>query len=262
MIRKSFYIIFLTAVIVLGSCTGHQKLLKSTDNDAKYDAAMDFYEDNDYYKALQLFQQLINFYKGTEKAEKLQYYYAYCYYEQKDFLLASYYFKRFSQNFPRSVFAEEALFLSAYCYYLDSPKSTLDQSNSIQAINELQLFIDIFPDSERVEQASDLIDQLRMKLEKKDFDIANLYFKMGRYAAAIKSYENILKGNPSSPHKEDILFNVLQSNYNYALKSINRKQDERFQSAIDAYNEFKFQFPESEYMKAANSIEASIQKKL
>jgi outer membrane protein assembly factor BamD len=248
----------LLVLLVLASCGKHQKLMKSTDNEAKYAAAIDYYEHNDYYRSLQLFQQLINFYQGTEKAEKMQFYYAYCYYHQKDFVLASYYFKRFVNNYPRSVYSEEAMFMNAYCYFLDSPVSSLDQTNTYTAINELQLFINMYPDSDRVDEANKLIDQLRAKLQRKDLDIANLYQKMKLYEAAITSYKNILKEYPDTEYKEEILFSILKAYYNYAIYSIYVKQPERFQSALDSYNELVFQFPETRHLKEANSINADV----
>ena len=59
MFSKRLYIILLLAAFIVVSCGKHQKLLKSTDNEAKYAAAINYYETNDYYRALQLFQQLI-----------------------------------------------------------------------------------------------------------------------------------------------------------------------------------------------------------
>jgi len=240
------------------SCGKHQKLMKSTDNEVKYAAAIDYYEHNDYYRALQLFQQLINFYQGTEKAEKMQFYYAYCYYHQKDNVLASYYFKRFVNNYPRSELAEEAMFMNAYCYFLDSPSSSLDQTNTYSAIKELQLFINLYPESDRVEEANGLIDQLRAKLQRKDLDIASLYLKMRQYEAAIYSYKNVLKDYPDTDFKEEILFSILKSNFNYAENSIYTKQPERYQSALDAYNELIFQFPETKYLKDAKNMNRTI----
>ena len=257
----SKYILF-ASIIVFVSCSKHQQLLKSPDNEAKYAAAMDYFEENDYYRALQLFQQLINFYKGTEKAEKLQYYYAYCHYEQEDYILASYYFKRFAQNYPRSEFAEEATFLSAYCYYLDSPRSSLDQTNTLQAINELRLFIDMYPNSERVDEANQLIDELRAKLQKKEYDIAKLYFKMDRYEAAITSFNNLLKEYPDSEYKEDILYFIFKAYYSYTLNSIRVKQEERYQATLDSYNELVFQYPETDYLKEVENMRESLSKRL
>jgi outer membrane protein assembly factor BamD len=258
MFLKKTYIILLLLVIVAAGCGKHQKLVKSSDNESKYAAAMDYYEKKDYYRALQLFQQLVNFYQGTEKAEKLQFYYAYCYYHQRDYVLASYYFKRFATNYPRSTMAEEAMYMNAYCYFLDSPPSSLEQTNTYTAIKELQLFIDMFPGSSRVEEANSLIDQLRGKLQMKDRDIADLYLKMGLYDAAVRSYTNILKEYPDTDAKEDILFSILKSNFNYADNSISHKQLERYQAALDSYNELVFQYPESKYLREAKTMRRNI----
>lgn len=248
--------------MLLLSCATHQKLMKSNDMEAKYAAAMDYYEEKDYYRALQLFQQLINFYKGTDKAEKLQFYFAYAYYHEEDYVLASYYFKRFTQNFPRSQYAEEAFFLSAYCYYLDSPKPSLDQTNTIAAINELQLFIDLYPQSEKVEESTRLIEQLRAKLQIKDFEIGKLYYDMGLYEAAITSFEILLREYPDTGYKEASLFYILKSYYDYAGKSVLSKKAERYQQALDSYNELVFQFPQTEYLKEASNIQKNILKQI
>jgi outer membrane protein assembly factor BamD len=261
-LKPVFLPILLGVIILASSCSSHQKYLKNPDNEVKYAAAMDYFEKNDYYRALQLFQQLINFYKGTKKAEKLQYYYAYCHYKQKDYVLASYYFKRFAQNYPRSQYTEEANFLSAYCYYLDSPKTTLDQSNTVTAIGELQLFIDMYPDSERVEEANMLIDELRDKLQKKDFDIAKLYYKMQRYMAAITSFNTLLKDYPDTDYKEDILYYIFKSYYSYTINSVRSKQEERYQATLDAYNELVFQYPETSYIKEVNNMRDALEKRI
>ena len=261
-ILRKVYIFLILAALILAGCSKYQKLVKSTDNEAKYNAAMDYYDKHDYYRALQLFQSLINFYQGTDKAQKLQFCYAYCYYYQQDYIQANYYFKRFATNYPRSPYAEEANFMNAYCYYLDSPISSLDQTNTYSAITELQLFIDKYPTSQRVDSCNSLIDHLVGKLENKDLDIANLYFKTEQYEAAITSYKNLIRDYPGTKNEEEILFNILKSYYFYAQKSIQSKQLERYQQALDAYNELMFKFPETSYKREATNMQISILRKI
>lgn len=252
------YLLFIA--LVTSSCTGYQKLLKSTDNEHKYEKAVEYYQKGDYYRAEQLFDQLLPVFRGTEKAEMIYYYTSYAYYEQKQYLLASYYFKRFSKNFPRSQYAEECSFMSAYCKYLDSPKASLDQTNTYEAINELQLFTNLYPESERVEECNRLIDELRDKLELKAFNIANLYYKMEEYKAAITSYENILEDFPGTEYREEILMNIFKSYYYYANNSVASKQEERFAEAMDAYDVFVTAYPESRYIKNVNNLRDNILK--
>jgi outer membrane protein assembly factor BamD len=99
---------------------------------------------------------------------------------------------------------------------------------------------------------------LRAKLQRKDLEIANLYLKMKLYEAAIYSYKNILKDYPDSEFKEEILFSILESYYNFAYHSISLKQAERYQSALDSYNELVFQFPDTKYLKDAKNINRDV----
>lgn len=249
MIRKTVYFLIFFAVIQLLGCSKYQKTLKGPDNEKKYSMAMEYYEKGDYLRALQLFDQLIPIVRGTDKAEKLYYAYAYCYYNQEDYILASYYFKQFVKNFPSSEYAEECYFKSAYCMYLDSPRYSLDQTNTYDALKELQLFINMYPGSERREECNQLIDNLRYKLQTKAFEIAKMYYKMEDFVAAITSFENILKDFPDTEYKEEILYYMINSYYRYAALSVLSKKKERYQSTIEAYERFITFFPDSKYQK-------------
>lgn len=195
--KNHLILAFIFASLTFSSCSKYQKLLKSTDNDLKYETAMDLFEKKDYNRALELFDLLQAVYRGTSRGEEIGFNMAYCYYYQKDYTLAAYYFKRHAQTYPNTPRAEEALFMNAYCYYLDSPRPSLDQANTHLAIKELQEFINTYPRSERVARSNELIDNLRDKLELKDFNIAMLYYRMRDYQAAITTFQNILKNTPT-----------------------------------------------------------------
>ena len=254
MFRKIFIISIVLTASVLLSCSKHQKLLKSTDNEKKYEAAMQYYDKGDYYRALQLFDQLIPVYRGTSQSEDLLFKYAYSYYNQRDYVLASYHFGRFSNTFPMSPKAEEAAYMTAYCKYLESPRYTLDQTVTKEAINEFQVFINRFPYGEFAKDATILIDQLRMKLQQKDFNIANLYMKIEDYQAAIVSYRNVLKEYPDIEFKEDIMYKIVIASYNFANNSIPEKKKERLESAQTSYYDFLSMYPESRYMSELNKV--------
>jgi len=228
----------------------------------KYTKALEYYEKGNYSAAQQLFEQVQAFFKGTDKAEKIAYYTANCYYKQKDYILAGYYFKGFSTNFSTSIYAEEALYLSAYCSYLESPRSSLDQSSTTEAISSLQLFITQYPKSARIPDCNKLIDELRAKLEKKDVEIAMLYYKMSDYKASVVSLNNVLKDYPDTKSKELILYSILDAKYQYAINSVYDKRRERLNAASDAYDELIAGFPVGEYTGKAQQIKKNISKEL
>jgi len=247
-------IAFVLILTGLSSCGRFQKLLKSNDYEEKYAMALVFFENEEYNKSLQLFDQITPIYRGTDKAQKIEFMYGMCHYNQRDYILASYYFKRFYQAYTKSAEAEEALFLSAYSNYLDSPRSSLDQSSTVDAIQEMKLFSSRFPNSEKVAEASNLIQEMDSRLELKAFDMAKLYMKMNDFKAATASLESFIKQYQSSIYHEDALFLIIKANYEYAIKSVSFKQEERFSETSEAYVDFVSQFPESKYLKEAEKM--------
>lgn len=262
MIRKSIFPLLFSLLIVFASCSKYQKLLKSTDNENKYEMAMSYYDAKDYYRAIQLFDQLQPFFRGTDRAETMAFYYANAHFEQKDYILASYYYRQFAKNFPNSKNAEQAAFMGAYCSYLDSPPSSLDQTVTNDAIKDLQLFINQYPKSEKVAQANKLIDELRFKLETKAYDIARLYFKMSDYKASVINFENLIKDFPDTRYRETAMFHIAKSYYYYAEKSVDKKKGERFQLSSEALDNFLANYPESSYAKEALEMQKDAQKQL
>ncbi|HNX05943.1 MAG TPA: outer membrane protein assembly factor BamD [Bacteroidales bacterium] len=252
----------LLAGIVLSSCNNYRQVLKSSDTRLKYKTAVELYEKGDFHRAMQLFDELLIFYRGNDTSEMINYYYAYCYYGEEDYLEAGYYFTKFSSAFPTSKYSEECDYMSAYCQYLFSPVYGLDQTITIDAIKQFQLFINEYPSSSRVAKCNELIDELRAKLEKKEYQTALLYYKIESYQAAYVAFKNVLKDYPDTRHKEDIYYYMLASSYEYAINSIETKKKERLELARDAYNSLSTSFPQSEYSKAAKSIMKNIEKEL
>ena len=252
MFRNKSVTLLLFGLILLASCSKYKTLLKSNNYELKLEKAIEYYNKTDYYKAMQLLEELVPYYRGTQNSEKVNYYYAYCYYRMGDNILASYYFKRFAIEFPNSKYAEECFYMNAYTKYLDSPIYTLDQTSSYEANKELQLFINYYPQSDSLERCNELIDKLRYKLQKKDFEISRLYYKTENYLAAITSFKNVLKDYPDTKFKEEILFLIVKTYYYYAFNSIRKKQTERYSNTINAYREFAAAFPESTFLKEAN----------
>lgn len=252
MFKKVIY--FLLFVLLFASCSKYQKLLKSSDYDLKYSKALEYYEKKDYYRAMTLFEELMNIYKGTVKAENVYYYFAYCNYALEDFLLAGYHFNNFAKTFPSSKHTEEARYLSAYCYYMDSPNYSLDQSATIKAIEEFQIFIEQYPKSERIAKCNELVDELREKLETKSYQNAKLYYELTDYKAAVVALKLSLKEFPDTKYREEMMYLVVESYYKLAENSVEAKKKDRYQLSVDEYFAFLDQYPTSKYLKDAERI--------
>ena len=260
--KKRLLILAVLGAVVFTSCNDFNRMVKSTDNEMKYEVAMDYYERGDYNHALQLFDLLQASFRNTPRGEMITYRTAQCYYEQKDYEIAGYYFNRFVQAYSFTKDAEKAAFMSAYCSYLLSPESGLDPTTTQTAISQLDKFIERYPESDSLNRAMQLRDDLTGKLEEKDYNICQLFYRMENYSAAITSFENMLKKYPNTKHREEILLNMATTYYDYAENSIPEKQRERYEACIEQCNTLSYLYPESKYANDLKSLTAKARKKL
>ena len=190
--KTAISIFIIIAITALSSCNGYDKMLKSTDYDAKFNAAVKYYNEERYSRARQLFENLTLYYRGSEHSEDIAWYYGQCLKEGGFYYTAAYQFKTFTKRFPYSPRTEEAAFQAAYCKYLDSPSYTLDQSSTKEAITEFEQFSERYPQSIHIPEANDYLDKLRDKLMQKDYEIAVGYYNTESYRAAVVALNNLL----------------------------------------------------------------------
>jgi len=246
-------IIYILIIFVLGSCK-YEKVLKSTDYQLKYDRAYKYYLNKDYVKAATVYDQISTIYRGTNKADTIEYYKSKSYYYQNDFTMAGHYFKELWKTYPNGPFSEEAYFMSAYCLYKLSPKPSLDQANTYAAIDAFNLFIIQYPSSTRVEEARKLIADLNEKLVEKSFLSATLYYNLSNYKASIIALRNSLNDYPNTKYREELMFLLLRSSYLLAVNSVPDKQKERYQAAVDEYYSFIGEFPDGKHTADAKKM--------
>jgi outer membrane protein assembly factor BamD len=244
------------------SCNKFERLLKSTNYELKYEKALQYYDKENYTRAFQLLEELIPVFKGTDRAEEVYYRYAWCNYHLGDVLLAQYHFKNFARQFPNSPRAEECYFMNAYCYYISGPKYDLDQTNTKNAIKEIQSFVDNFPDSRRIDTCNLLIDEMRAKIEKKDFEILKLWYKIEDYKAAIVQAQNFIDDYPSGIYTEKAYDILIRSYFLLAEKSIPEKKAERYSGVVDNYLNFINLFPNSSYISGLENLYLKAKKEL
>ena len=232
----------------------YRKVLKHNDPELKFQYAEKYFKNKDYYKAIPLYEELIPIWVLTEKGRDCYYRYAESHYYMKDYYLAAYYFKNFHKNNITDPRAEKALFLSALCKVKNSPQYSLDQEETLDGIDQLQLFLDRYPDTELNDTCNLLIDQLYDKLDKKKYEIAYQYYHTEYYKAAIDAFEICLSEFPESDYKEEILYYHLKSCFLLAENSIEKKKLSRYEETIKSYGNFVSAFPESRYLKQANQF--------
>ena len=245
------------AVVLLSGCGEYQKLLKSKDPDAKYQAALRYFNEQQYMRAQTLLDDVAVYYKGTERSEDVVCYLARCYIGNKDYATAAEYYEAYARNYPKGKYIVEARYQIGHCYYMDAPDARLDQDITRKAIQWLTQFVELFPESPYAQDAYKQIDELNDRLAEKEYYSANLYYNLGtylgnNYLSAEIVAKNAIKKYPGNKYTEELSWIILQSD----------KKKDRARATEDEYYNFVTDYPSSKHRQAADRIKKDVDKVL
>ncbi|MDR1876341.1 MAG: outer membrane protein assembly factor BamD [Flavobacteriaceae bacterium] len=241
--------------LLLVSCEKRlNQALKSTDKDFILKVAEEYETKKRYTQAISLYEYATKFVVGTDEAPEVAYRNAYLNYLDKNYRLAAHQFKNFVLSYPKDSRAHDAAYMIAYCHYVDSPDYNLDQTNTHDALIELQSYIDTYPNSDKIAECNRMMDDLTRKLEKKAFENAKTLYKITEYKAAIISFDNVLEDFPDTKLREEVLIYLLRAKTELAANSIHRLQNDRINDAVNSYNNFIRLFPNSGYSDEAKRL--------
>lgn len=256
---KKYILLGFVAVLGLSSCGKFEKFRKSADLPTKYKAAVTYYKKKDFSKAGILFDEIMPLMKGDSTQELATFYQAYCDFNLGSYTLASSHFKKFAEVFSRSGFAEEAIYMAAFSLYKDSPNFNLDQTGTLAAINEIQSYLNNYPETKFKDDCTNIIKELRKKLEKKAFEKAKLYYKTSPFnIASLKSsvieITNFQRDFPDSDFSEEMAYMKVLAQFDLSKSTIESKQKERYTEASNFYLELIDKYPQSTYLKEGEKM--------
>jgi len=259
---KKILIVFLALAAAVSCKSQYDAMLASTDVDAKYQAAFDYFNDGKYQKAATLFESLSVSANGLPIQDTVMYYWGVSNYRFKDYYTASDNFAKFIETFPSSPFIIPARYQRIDCLYRQTLRYELDQANTYTCISAINEFQKDYPGNEYMSDCQAILLDLGDRLDRKAYENARLYYKMEDYKAARVALKNVLKDDYENNYREDILYYIAMSSYKYALLSIPSKQRERYLTFVDDYLNFVGEIPESPYTKELNVMYNRAQKAL
>lgn len=262
--KQFFSLAVLFMALAFVSCnTQYAKVLKSKDNEYKLKMADEYYSAKKYAHAQELYQELLTTYlKGTPRYEDAYYRFAYAAYYLKDYEAAGLAFQTFMENFPNSDKVAECYYMEGYCLYKNSAKVELDQSSTLKAIATLQSFLTTYPSDTHSPDAKKLIDECNQKLEDKEYLAAQLYLDLGYYKSAHIYFDMLTSDYPNSNRSDEYMFKTLLASYNYARKSYEYLQLDRYQTTLQECDDFLAQYPSSKFTPQAVSIKYNSQNRI
>ncbi|MBM3160336.1 MAG: outer membrane protein assembly factor BamD [Bacteroidetes bacterium] len=235
-------------LFLIVACSDYSRIVKGDDYSLKFETANALYNKEDFDRCIVLYEQIYQHSPRTGEGELAYYRLAKSYFETEDYYMAAYYFDSYLSRFPFGPKVEESMFMKALCSVRNSPSYYLDQGETDKAINNIQDFINRYPDGNRVDTCNLIMDELRFKIERKDFEEVRLYSKTENYRAAVTSAEIFLSKYSKSVFLEENGYLLVMNSILLAQNSIDSKKQERIEKTMERFRNFAFQFKNSSYL--------------
>lgn len=249
MINKKLIIgiIYFILISTIFSCktSDVEKVLSAEE---RFELGIREFNNENYIEAINEFSIITMQYPGSAVSDDAQFYLGECRFMREEYLLASYEYEALKRNMPASPLLPIAQYKIALCYYMLSPKSQLDQTYSLKAIDEFQAFIEYFPNDTLVIDAEGKIKELRERLAKKDYETAILYVNMEYYKAATFYFDKVIELYHDTKYAELAYVGKIES-------LLKRK---KYNEVIAESQIFFKKYPQSTHRKKVESIIAEI----
>ena len=126
----------------------------------------------------------------------------------------------------------------------------------------MQVFINNYPNSKFSKEANSLINELQIKLEKKDFEIAKQYYTIRDFKASLKANDNFISSFPGTKFREESMYVKFNSMYEIAINSIEFKKKERLNELKDYMKLILDYYPETMFYEDLEKKIKTIDKEL
>jgi len=252
--KKSKLFVFLNIVLLfflLGFGCGPKAPKVVLDAEDQYAVAKREFDEKHWDEAVVELQKLIFNYPGAVFIDSAQYLLGMAYFNQKEYPLAIGEFNKLLSSYPTSQLADDAAFMIAQSDFKMSPKAELDPKHTRRATDELRNFLDDYPESDRREEAGELLTKCRAKLAKKAYQAGYLYYRMGHHASALMYLRQVLNDYHDTEWVGPAQFQIAEVFY----------KRKKYDQAKVEYEKFLQDFPEDKSAKKAKKRLKRIEEK-
>ena len=226
---RYFIFIILTAFIM--NCGG-KSINMEEDLSLNFNKALKFFNKEKYSRARDEFEYIIMTNPGSKLANESQYYKGESLYQIKEYEEAWVIFDRYIRFTNDIEKIEKSRYRICECAIYSTNTYQRDQKQTKRALEQLQMFIEDFPQSELVQNAEQSIIELRIKLAEKDFEVGRLYLKLEEYESALIYFQFVLNNYYDTDFADDarigIVFTHILNKNRQGAKSYLHAEKNRF----------------------------------
>jgi outer membrane protein assembly factor BamD len=152
-------------------------------------------------------------------------------------------FREFLTFYPTNKRADYAQFKLALGHFRQMRAPQRDQTETREAVKELQTFVDRYPNSSLMPEGSAKLREAQDRLSQSSYLVGYFYFRQRWYVGAIDRFKEVLKDDPQFTSRDAVLF--------YLAESLIRMKG-REAEALPYLEKLVEEFEQSEYLQDAH----------
>jgi outer membrane protein assembly factor BamD len=161
--------------------------------DGLYQQGVEYYQDGDYKRSVDLFQRLKDEYPLSKYALAAEIGIADSYFSAEEYTDAELAYSEFVNLHPTNENLPYALYQLGMSHYNQLTTIDRDQSETFKALKEFERLMARFPDSKFAFLAEKKIRECKKILGEQEFYVGEFYFKISKYQAALRRFEMIAR---------------------------------------------------------------------
>lgn len=214
MMLSRFLLIF-TFIFAVSACsTFEEKEELSVEGQSAeeiYNSAQAASRAGEYKKAAELYNEVERLYPYSDLASKAQLNAAKAYYDEAKYDEAIIALERYIQLYPGNEELDYAYYLRAICYYDQITNVERDQELTQAALEQLNLLIRRFPESDYSRDAMFKRDLAIDHLAGKEMEIGRYYLTRGYYQASINRFLNVVREYQTTTHVPEAMHRLVEA---------------------------------------------------
>ena len=120
-------------------------------------------------------------------------------------------FREFLTYYPTNKRADYAQYKLSLANFRQMRKPQRDQTETRDAIKELDAFVLRFPDSSLMPEAKTRLREAHDRLSESDYMVGFFYYRQKWYPGAIDRFQAVLKDDPEYTHRDAVYFHLAES---------------------------------------------------
>jgi outer membrane protein assembly factor BamD len=166
----------------------------------------------------------------------------------ESFVLAINEFREFLNYYPTHEHADYAQFKLAMAHYYQMRAPMRDQTETRDAIRELEVFVARYPNSELLKEAKQHLREAKDRIDDWDFGVGVQYYRLKWYPGAINRLKPLLDKDPEYTNRDGVYFYLAGS-----YEKIKRPAE-----ALPMYERLVKEFEQSQYLEETKKRIAEI----